>query len=591
MEQDQDKRRLLLAAAICLMVLMVWPVLFPRPKAPEKAKPTAADAGAVATATSSQPPPTVAATNGDHARTSTRTRAAQPTKKVEPKTFAYGGKVTYEETEVEYALELTNIGGGIQSFTLPTYKERNEDNEATDQPIKLANPTSTDLRDVKGAFKQMAGIGFLEGTTFEVPPRIPFEVVEQSKSSLHLRYRTPEGVVIEREYELRPESFEIEMAVTVRNESSQNQRHEMEIHSALEVTAAMTQGSGFLSSFVPPPDHLQGLCYADGEVEREHFQSLKSEAEDGEKVEFTEGVRWVAMDRQYFLAAIISRDRIDAKCRLSARGEVAQASLVMPEAQLKPGEEKRYKYTAYLGVKKQSVLTLVDANLEGAVDYKILGLNLAPLCTALLWVLGMFYGLTKSWGLSILGLTVLVKLILFPLNQRSGKSMRAMAALRPQMEAIKEKFPDDRQRQNEEVMKLYRDHNVSLGGGCLPILIQMPIWFALYRSLWVSVDLYQQGFLWIADLTTRDPYWILPVTLIIVMFLQQKMTPTTMDPVQQKMMQYTMPLMFGAMMSALPAGLCFYILVNTLLTIVQQHFINKSIGPMGGPTAAQEATT
>jgi len=120
-------------------------------------------------------------------------------------------------------------------------------------------------------------------------------------------------------------------------------------------------------------------------------------------------------------------------------------------------------------------------------------------------------------------------------------------------------------------------------------LIQMPIWFALYRSLWVSVDLYQQGFLWVADLTTRDPYWILPVTLVVVMFIQQKMTPTTMDPVQQKMMQYTMPAMFGIMMAALPAGLCFYILTNTLLTIVQQHLINKSIGPMGGSPAAQEA--
>ena len=135
-------------------------------------------------------------------------------------------------------------------------------------------------------------------------------------------------------------------------------------------------------------------------------------------------------------------------------------------------------------------------------------------------------------------------------------------------------------------MRLYREHNVNPAGGCLPILIQMPIWFALYRSLWVSVDLYQQGFLWIEDLTTRDPLYILPIALVIVMFLQQRMTPTTMDPAQQKMMQYTMPILFGAMMLALPAGLCFYILVNTLLTIVQQHFINKSIGPIGGPAAS-----
>lgn len=581
MEEDQDKRRLLLAAAMCLMVLMAWPVLFPRPKPAEGPGPQDAGAAEVATATQAATPsrPTAAVTG----RVQTSTPAAAPVK-VEPQTFDFAGRVPLDDLEVDYELVLSNIGGGIQSFTLPTYKERNEDNEATDDPILLANPTNENIDDPKEAFGQMAGISFLKDTTFTVPKRIPFEVVSKKKDSLHLRYRSPEGVVVEREYQMRPGSFEVEMAVTVRNESSTPQKAQLQIHSALQVTGAMTQGSGFFSGFVPPPDHLQALCYTDGEVEREDYRALEDETFD-----YSEGVRWVAMDRQYFLAAVISRDRTEAKCKLSARGEVAQAAMIMPDAQLPPGGEKRYKYTAYLGVKKQSVLTLVDANLEGAVDYTILGLNLALLCTALLWVLGLFYKLTSSWGLAILGLTVLVKLILFPLNQRSGKSMRAMSALRPEMEKIKEKYPDDKQRQNEEVMKLYRDHNVSLGGGCLPILIQMPIWFALYRSLWVSVDLYQQGFLWIADLTTRDPFWILPVTLVIVMFLQQKMTPTTMDPMQQKMMQYTMPLMFGAMMSALPAGLCFYILVNTLLTIVQQHFINKSIGPVGGPAAAQEA--
>jgi YidC/Oxa1 family membrane protein insertase len=157
-----------------------------------------------------------------------------------------------------------------------------------------------------------------------------------------------------------------------------------------------------------------------------------------------------------------------------------------------------------------------------------------------------------------------------------------MSALKPEMDKIREKYPDDRQRQSEEMMRLYKEHNVNPAGGCLPVLLQMPIWFALYRALWVSVDLYQEGFLWIGDLTTRDPYWILPITLMVVMFLQQKMMPAAMDPAQQKIMMYTMPLFFGFLMSALPAGLCFYILVNTLLTILQQQIINKSMGPPSG---------
>ncbi|MEO1336047.1 MAG: membrane protein insertase YidC, partial [Myxococcota bacterium] len=247
-------------------------------------------------------------------------------------------------------------------------------------------------------------------------------------------------------------------------------------------------------------------------------------------------------------------------------------------------------FTAYFGVKKPSLLTRVDAGLEGAIDYTLFGgLNLAPLCTVLLWILGIIYSLTGSWGIAIIGLTILVKLVLFPLNQRSMKSMRALSALKPEMDKLREKYKGDQQRQNEEMIRLYREHNVNPAGGCLPLLLQMPIMFALYRALWASVDLYQQEFLWVSDLTTRDPFWILPLTLVAVMFIQQKTTPTTMDPAQQRVMLYMMPLMFGFFMAALPAGLCLYILANTVLTIAQQHLINRTIGPVGGPPSVQEA--
>jgi len=182
--------------------------------------------------------------------------------------------------------------------------------------------------------------------------------------------------------------------------------------------------------------------------------------------------------------------------------------------------------------------------------------------------------------------------VLFPLNQRSGRSMRAMSALKPEMDALKTRFPNDPQRQSEEMLKLYRKYGVNPAAGCLPLLLQMPIWFALYRSLWISVDLYQEPFLWLPDLTARDPYWILSVAIVLVMFIQQKMTPTTMDETQQKIMLWVMPIVFGSTMAALPSGLAFYILVNSLLTIVQQHFINKSVGPMeGSPSPRPAAAT
>ena len=575
MEEEAQNRRLVLAVGLCLVVWW-FSVLTAGPGV--QAPVSNPDAGTVATSTS-QPAPNLAAV--------ATTTASRPLEmpQVEPETFNFDGAVSIDGKKVPFEVSLTNVGGGIERFELPTYFERNADNVATDEPITLANPTAR-MKDVMGAqFAQAGAIGFGKGTTFTVPPRLVFEVVDKGKSNVRYRYRTPEGVEIEREYALREDSFEIEMAVTVRNRSRRPQDYRLEVSTALQSNQAMQKGGGFFSGFVPPPDHLQTQCYTDGDVERANYKDV-----DGESEAYTDAVRWIAVDRQYFIGAIVARDKDTGECELMAKGDTARAVMTMPRVPLRPGEERRHMFTAYFGVKKPSLLTRVNAGLEEAIDYTLFGgLNLAPLCTGLLWILGIIYSMTGSWGFAIIGLTVLVKVVLFPLNQRSMKSMRAMTALKPEMDKIRQKHKDDQQRQNEEMIRLYREHNVNPAGGCLPMLLQMPIWIALYRALWASVDLYQQEFLWISDLTTRDPLWILPVALVVVMFLQQKTMPSTMDPAQQRIMLYTMPLFFGFMMAALPAGLCLYILANTLLTIVQQHLINRSIGPMTGPTPAQEA--
>ena len=574
MEEDTQNRRLFLAVSLCLLVW--WTSVLTTGGLQGPVAPV--EGSAVDTST-----PAAAITTLAAAETSTAAPPI-PTVAVERHTFTFSGAVDIDEDSVPFDVALTNVGGGIERFVMPSYFERNADNIATDEPISLANPTAEEQDAEVGQFGQAAAIGFGKGTTFSVPERMVFEVVEESADKIRYRYRTREGVEVEREYAFRKDSFEIEMAVTVRNRSPRPQDYRLQVSSALQSNQAMKKGGGFFSSLVPPPDHLQTQCYTDGDVERANYQEV-----DGESEAYTEAVRWVAIDRQYFLAAIVARDNDTGECELMARGDTARAVMTMPRVGLRPGEERRHMFTAYFGVKKPSLLTRVNAELEDAIDYTIWGLSLAPLCTALLWILGVMYSLTGSWGFAIIGLTLLVKVVLFPLNQRSMKSMRALSALKPEMDKIREKYAGDQQRQNEEMMRLYREHNVNPAGGCLPMLLQMPIWIALYRALWASVDLYQQEFLWISDLTTRDPFWILPVTLVIVMFLQQKTMPSTMDPAQQRVMLYTMPLFFGFMMSALPAGLCLYILANTLLTIVQQHLINRSIGPVQGPPSVQEA--
>ena len=579
MNGEDDNRRLLLAAAICLAVLGLWGILFP-PTPPAK-KP--ADESSVGTTTGTR-----TAERDRSAGTSTSAAPPQPEAApvhapvVGPERITFRGEVPSGKDTLQWEMTLTNVGGALDRYILPDFNERSGDNRATDQKIHLAASVDNLPAD-RAQFQQMGGLEFLEGTSFEVDPMPVYEIVDRSPSGVTFRHRTRDGVVIEREWLVREGSFLVESALTVRNETGRPQSHRIGLGAAEVRPEAMKRDGGFFANLLPPADHLQGLCYADESVKREAWSSLKDDPESWES-----GVQWVGADRQYFLSALVLRDGTPAGCRLDARGEVVRAQARLPLVTLQPGEEQRHKFTAYLGVKKESLLTIANANLESAIDYTILGMNLAPLCTLLLWILRQFHALTSSWGLAIVGLTVLVKLVLFPLNQRQGKSMRAMTALRPQMDEIREKYADDRQRQSEELLKLYRKHNVNPASGCLPILIQMPIWFALYRSLWVSVDLYQERFLWIEDLTTRDPYWILPLALTAVMFLQQRMLPTTMDPAQQKVLQYFMPLMFGSMMAFLPAGLSFYILVNTVLTILQQHFINRSIGgpPKAEPVAA-----
>jgi len=195
-------------------------------------------------------------------------------------------------------------------------------------------------------------------------------------------------------------------------------------------------------------------------------------------------------------------------------------------------------------------------------------------------VLTTYHDHIPSWGLSIILLTVCVKLATLYWTTKSMRSMKAMAVLGPQMRELQAKYKDDKQRLQLETMALYKQHGVNPLAGCLPILLQMPIWLALYRMLSNAGELYQQPFIggWINDLTASDPYYILPIVLVVTMFLQARLTPTTVDPsqrMQQRMMQYGMPLMFGAMSFFFPSGLSLYILTKTCLSAVHSIYMNK----------------
>ena len=231
-----------------------------------------------------------------------------------------------------------------------------------------------------------------------------------------------------------------------------------------------------------------------------------------------------------------------------------------------------FTFDLYLGPKDIDRLKEAEVGLEDTIDFWIVGILAKPMLNLLRW----FHSIVPNWALAIVMLTILVKLALLYWTQKSFSQMQRMAKLKPMMDALKEKYGKDKERLNTEMMSLYKREKVNPLGGCLPMLLQMPIWIALYRTIYSSVELYQAPLGgWIQDLSAADPYFVLPVVLGASMFAQQKLTPTTMDSAQAKMMLYMMPIMFTVFMLFLPSGLNLYILVNTFLTMLQQYYLRK----------------
>jgi len=211
-------------------------------------------------------------------------------------------------------------------------------------------------------------------------------------------------------------------------------------------------------------------------------------------------------------------------------------------------------------------------NLKLTVDYGWLWWVASPLYTLLTWV----YSLVGNWGLAIIGITIIVKAALFHLNAKAFKSMAKMRKFGPEMQRMKELYGDDRQKMSQEMMKLYQKEQINPLGGCLPILAQMPIFIALYWVLMESVELRHAEFLYLTDLSAKDPYFILPILMGASMFIQQMLNPTPPDPMQAKVMKM-LPILFTFFFLWFPAGLTLYWVINNVLSIAQQYVINKQI--------------
>ncbi len=278
---------------------------------------------------------------------------------------------------------------------------------------------------------------------------------------------------------------------------------------------------------------------------------------------------WTAFQNKYFAIAMMPEDGIKSSFVKKENEKDMYIGFNFESVQ----SVANVQYTLYIGTKELELLESMPNKLFRLIDYGWFGNKFAFLVKPILKSLNFFYGLTGNYGWSIIFLTFVIKTIFFPLTHKSFKSMKGMQKIQPYVKVLQERYKDDRQKMNEEMIGLYRKHKVNPLGGCLPMLLQIPVFIALYHALFFSIELRGAPFmLWITDLSKSDPYFVTPVLMGATMFLQQRLTPSVADPIQQKIF-LMLPIVFTFLFITFPSGLVVYWTVNNLLTIAQQYYI------------------
>ncbi len=476
----------------------------------------------------------------------TKALAPQPSAALSPPTVGIAANQATALTESfkdysspEFSFQLSNLGMGIKNIDLKKYKTREN------QPIVLAQVNS-----------------HLPFSTYSLLDNQALSFnVEQVEANVFRGRAMVGGVEVVKTMKIHPETYSIEVNIDAENLNENFKGLVTYVSDSL----IEQQKSGFLS----PPLEKQELFYLhNGTQTRQILSAEKPFTAEEPNVDV------LALHLHYFALAIAENSEVTPTIKVAAdQTKTTSAALIHAKPALSTG--MKIRYTGFAGPKSFDLLSKVDPRLGGVIDYGMFAVIARPL----LVVMKFFNGLVHNYGLAIILLTLLVRALVMPFNIYSFKSMKVMQKLQPEMKALKEKYKDDPSVQNAKVMELMKANKANPVGGCLPMLLQLPVFFALYQTLGQSIELYREPFVfWIHDLSYRDPFFVLPVLMGITMFIQQKITPSNMDPQQAKIMQF-MPIMFSIFMVSLPAGLTLYIFVSTLFGITQQYLFLREKTP------------
>ena len=537
------EKRLVIFIALTFIVLLVYNQLFPPPKPKTvKKKPTTHQAlkGQKATPSTAVPPK----------------KAALPAKTPQPKretgSYQHAQKITVD-TPLYHAV-FTTFGGRLLSWKLKKYKDVMG---PKGKPIEMIRAVPPDLP-LKTIYSR---------------PQSPISdnfIMKVSRSSLVIhRGDTPKdliftgirnGIRIIKRYRFYPEKYEANVDWTLQNETDQK-----------------LVGNAILS-LIDKPSHVKEKSKyghhdfsADimkgSSVVRKALKKLKHPM----KVEGD--IKWASLNEKFFVTLVAPESSAFNEVVVRPDAGALDADLTATAVVMDPGKSQKFGFKMYSGPKLLANLKKFGRNADKVIDYGWFGIIARPL----MQFLNLTHRYTHNYGIDIIILTILIKIIFWPLTHKSYKSMADMQKLQPLMQKLREQYKDNKERLNQEMMRLYKQHKVNPLGGCLPMLLQIPVFFALYKALLVSVELRHAPFFWwIQDLSAKDPYYITPIIMGITMFIQQKMTPSTGDPKMAKMM-LIMPIIFTFMFLNFPSGLVIYWLVNNVLSIGQQMYTNRKL--------------
>ncbi|MDD5329087.1 MAG: membrane protein insertase YidC [Sulfuricella sp.] len=468
------------------------------------------------------------------------------------------GKRIKVRTDVMSA-EIDTLGGDLRRVELLRYQDSVDKSKnlvlLDDQP-----------KDIYIAQSGLIGSGLPTHKALFSAAETQYKLADgQTSLAVRLSWAEPSGVRVDKIYTFHKGSYVVEVSYEIVNGSNAR----LEPHSYFQLVRNGRPPAGdpkFISTYTGPAIY----------TEKDKFHKVSFSDIDKDKAAYPTQSKdgWVAMIQLYFLSAWIPPNGQAREYYAKKLGDdLYDVGTILPVGTIEPGATKSMTVSFYTGPQEQDHLSKVAPGLDLAVDYGMLTVIAAPL----FWVLAWIHKAVQNWGVAIILLTVLIKAVFYPLSAKSYRSMAQMRILGPKLQKLKEQYGDDRQRLHQAMMELYKTEKVNPLGGCLPVVVQIPVFIALYWALLNSVEMRQAPFmLWINDLSAPDPFYILPIVMGLTMIIQTKLNPTPPDPIQAKVMMI-MPIAFSVFFFFFPAGLVLYWVVNNTLSIAQQYYVTRSV--------------